>query len=179
MALYFITGSKHKFLEIKSVINDIEELKLDLPEIQDSDAHKIIEAKLREARTHAKGSFMIEDTSLYFDALNGLPGPLIKWFLKAIGNEGLYKITQAFRNEKAEARTIIGYANEAGEVEYFEGSLEGEIVAPRGSTNFGWDPIFQPKGSKKTFAEMSMEEKNSFSMRTIAAEKLLGYLTSK
>jgi len=50
--------------------------------------------------------------------------------------------------------------------------VKGTIVEPRGETNFGWDPIFQPEGYTKTFAEMSADEKNSLSMRKLAAEKL-------
>lgn len=177
MALYFITGSKNKFSEIQEIVGEVEQLELDLPEIQESDAYKIIAAKLEAARAQTKGSFIVEDTSLYFNALNGLPGPLIKWFLKSVGNEGLYKIAQSFGNSTAEAKTIIGYSEEDGAVEYFEGVLMGDIVFPRGGRNFGWDPVFQPKGSDKTFAEMTPEEKNSFSMRTIAAHKLREYLT--
>lgn len=176
MNLYFITGSKNKFAEINQIINDIEQLEIDLPEIQDLDAHKIIEAKLKEALKHQSGSFIVEDTSLYLDALNGLPGPLIKWFSKAIGNEGLYKIAVAYGNYGAEAKTIIGYASPENEIQFFEGSFKGTIVEPRGENGFGWDPIFLPNGYEKTFAELDSSEKNSFSMRTIAAKKLLQYL---
>ena len=148
---------------------------MDLEEVQDIDARKIIEAKLREALRHQPGAFIVEDTSLYLDALNGLPGPLIKWFMKTIGNEGLYKIANSFGNYEAEAKTIIGYTD-GQKTEFFEGVVKGTIVEPRGETNFGWDPIFQPEGHTKTFAEMSAEEKNSLSMRKLAAEKLKAYL---
>jgi inosine triphosphate pyrophosphatase len=175
MALYFITGSKAKFSEVKEILGDIEQLEMDLEEIQDTDPHKVVAAKLEEALRHQYGAFIIEDTSLYFNALNGLPGPLIKWFMKTIGNDGLYKIAAAFGNFDAEAKTIIGYTN-GRKTEFFEGVVKGTIVSPRGETGFGWDPIFQPEGYTKTFAEMSSEEKNSLSMRKLAAEKLKGYL---
>jgi inosine triphosphate pyrophosphatase len=172
MSVYFITGSRDKFTELQSILGDLEQLEIDLPEIQEIDAHEIIKVKLANARQHHEGSFIVEDTSLYLDALNGLPGPLIKWFMKTVGNEGLFRIACAFENHKAEAKTIIGYANDAEEPQYFEGSFRGTIVEPRGANGFGWDPIFKPEGSDKTFAEMIPEEKNSFSMRRIAAEKL-------
>lgn len=176
MALYFITGSKNKFEEIKAVIPHAEQLERDLTEIQEIDAHKIIAAKLFEARTHHGNTFMVEDTSLYFDAMNGLPGPLIKWFMKTIGNEGLYKLAQAFGNFGAQAKTVIGYVDERGKIEFFEGSVRGTIVEPRGKSDFGWDPIFMPEGQQKTFAEMSAEEKNEVSHRGIAIRKLKGAL---
>lgn len=176
MAIYFITGSKDKLLEIKSVLGDVEQLEIDLPEIQSLNAREIIEEKLKEARKHHLGEFIVEDTSLYFSALNGLPGPFVKWFLKAIGNEGLYKIVKTFGNSQAEVKTIIGYASAEGEIKFFEGNFTGTIVEPRGNNGFGWDSIFQPNGTNKTFAELTTGEKNSFSMRKIAAEKLKEYL---
>ena len=120
---------------------------------------------------------IVEDTSLYFDALNGLPGPLIKWFLKTIGTDGLYEIASKLGNTRAQAKTIIGYAKDANHIEFFEGVIEGEIVAPAGDGGFGWDPIFKPSGYDKTFGQMSRPEKNSFSMRKIAFEKLRNHLS--
>ena len=177
MTLYFITGNKSKFEEVKSILGNVEQLDIDLPEIQEIDARKIIKAKLLEALRHRKGEFFVEDTSLYLDCLKGLPGPLIKWFLKTIGNEGLYKITEKLGNNKAEAKTIIGYAK-GGEIHFFEGKITGKIVSPRG-TGFGWDPIFQPGGFSKTFGEMTSHEKNKISMRKAALTKLKDYLERK
>lgn len=172
MKLYFITGNKNKFSEAKAIIPDIEQLEIDLPEIQDLDAHKIISAKLHEAFHHHKGQFIVEDTSLYLSCLNGLPGPLVKWFLETIGAKGLYDITHRFGNNKAEAKTIIGYAKSSEEVHFFEGVLAGQIVKPRGDKDFGWGPIFQPDGHDKTFGEMERQEKYTVSMRGMAFKKL-------
>ena len=187
--LYFITGNKNKFLEIKSMIPELEQLELDLDEIQETDAKKIIEHKMKEALKHHQDSFIIEDTSLYIKSLNNLPGPLIKWFMQKLGNEGIWRIsdTSKFGKEKmneigkdledngAEAKTIIGYANSKGDIQFFEGSITGKIVKPSGPTNFGWDPIFMPDGYSKTFQEMTKEEKNKISMRRLAVEKLKEY----
>ncbi len=182
MEIYFVTGNKNKFKEARSVIPDLQELAIDLPEIQETDPKIIIEAKLHEALKHKNGGLIVEDTSLYFDCLsgqgqNGLPGPLIKWFLKTLGNSGLATLVEKFGNAKAEAHTVIGYAKDAEHVHYFEGVVHGTIVAPRGETTFGWDPIFQPDGHTKTFAEMSREEKNKISMRREAFQKLKEFLT--
>jgi non-canonical purine NTP pyrophosphatase (RdgB/HAM1 family) len=176
MDLYFITGNKNKFEEAKSVMPDLRQLEIDLPEIQEIDARAVIKEKLLEALKRHQGGFVVEDTSLYFECLNGLPGPLIKWFLKTIGNEGLFKLVQGFGNPTAQAKTMIGYAKSADDIHYFEGIIEGTVVAPRGETNFGWDPIFQPAGHDRTFAEMSRDEKNSISMRKMAFTKLRGFV---
>lgn len=172
MSLYFVTGNKGKLAEVQSILGNVEVLDIDLPEIQSLDAHEIIKAKLEEAQKHQAGEFIVEDNSLYLEGLKGLPGPLIKWFMKTVGNDGLYKMAEAFGNFNAEAKVIIGYSNSAGEISFFEGNTKGAIVSPRGEGGFGWDSIFQPEGYTKTFGEMSAEEKNSFSMRRIAVEKL-------
>jgi non-canonical purine NTP pyrophosphatase (RdgB/HAM1 family) len=177
MSLHFITGNQGKLKEVQSILGDVVALDIDLVEIQSLDAHEIIRAKLEEARKHHKGKLIVEDTSLYFDGLNGLPGPLIKWFMKSIGNDGLMKIVQNLDNNRAEAKTVIGYSNASGEVSFFEGSVFGTIVTPRG-TGFGWDPIFMPDGQTKTFGEMTAEEKNSLSMRRLAVEKLREFLVN-
>lgn len=175
MTLYFITGNKNKFREARSIL-EVEQLDIELPEIQDIDAKKIIKAKLLEALKHKKGDFIVEDTSLYFDCLNGLPGPLIKWFLQVMGNQGLYEIVEKFGNNKAEAKTLIGYATNS-KIHYFEGSIKGRIVAPKVQSNFGWDPIFQPEGYSKSFSELSAE-KNKISMRRVAFSKLREFIES-
>ena len=85
MALYFVTGNKNKFLEAKSVIKDLRQLDVELPEIQEINPKIIIKEKLLEALEHKDLELIVEDTSLYMDCLNGLPGPLIKWFMVKIG----------------------------------------------------------------------------------------------
>src|SRR3989338_2600543 len=157
MSLYFITGNKGKLTEVQSILGNVEALDIDLPEIQSLDAHEIIKAKLEEAQKHQTGEFIVEDNSLYLEGLNGLPGPLIKWFMKTVGNDGLYKMAEAFGNFNAEAKVIIGYSNTQGEISFFEGNTKGIIVSPRGDGGFGCDPIFQPEGYEKTFGEMSAE----------------------
>lgn len=171
--LYFITGNQKKFEEVQAILGgDLEMLNIDLDEIQELDAKKIIEHKLQQAFLHHDGPFIVEDTSLYLDGLQGLPGPFIKWFLKTVGNEGVYKFAEASGNNKATAKTFLGYAKDKNTVQYFEGIIAGTIVPPRGPDNFGWDVVFQPDGYEQTFAEMSSDQKNQISMRKLAAEQL-------
>jgi non-canonical purine NTP pyrophosphatase (RdgB/HAM1 family) len=174
--IYFITGNKNKVAEVQAMLPNIEQLDIDLPEIQDIDAKKIVREKLREAINHAKGEFIIEDTSFYLECLHGLPGPLIKWFLQTIGPDGLARIADTSGNKRAEARTIIGYARNHDEIYFFEGAIAGTVVTPRGENGFGWDVVFMPDGYQKTFAEMGREEKNNISMRRIALDKLREFL---
>lgn len=176
MSIYFITGNLGKLAEVKAIIPEVEQLDIDLPEIQELDPQAVIEEKLRSAQASHQGCFIVEDTSLYFAVLNGFPGPLIKWFLKSLGTQGIYDLLAKNGNLRAEAKTMIGYIDEAGQCHYFEGSIKGKIVEPRGSNGFGWDDIFEPDGFKQTFAEMSAVEKNQVSMRQQAALKLAAFL---
>ena len=127
--LYFITGNKNKYNEVDDILDiNLEQLDIDLPEMQDIDPHKILKAKLLEALNHKEGEFIVEDTSLYLDGLNGLPGPLIKWFLKTIGCSGLTNIVNKLGNDNAEAVTMIGYAKNKDNIHFFEGRIKGRIV---------------------------------------------------
>ena len=120
---------------------------------------------------------MVEDTSLGFDALDGLPGPYIKHFVEKIGNDGLFKLLIPFPDKDAIALCCIAYCEGPGrEIETFVGKVEGKIVSPRGKTNFGWDPIFEVNGYGQTFAEMEEKLKNEISHRTKALSLLKTHL---
>jgi len=179
MSLEFITGNANKFTEVKAIVPNVSQIDIDLPEIQGIDAQEIITFKLQSAFDHRESEFIVEDTSLYLDSMNGLPGPLIKWFMKTIGMIGLVKIANKFGDTKASAKTMVGYAKSKDDIFFFEGEVKGKIVSPRGDNGFGWDPIFQPEGSDKTLAEMAMEEKNEISTRKIAIQKLQDFLQLK
>lgn len=173
--LQFITGNYNKFAEVKAIIPEIEQLDIDLPEIQSLDPQEIVAFKLKAATEQVQGNFIVEDTSLYLEGLHGLPGPFIRWFMKALGREALAKLAIESGNPRAEAKTIIGYLDDQGSTHYFEGSIKGQIVMPLGETSFGWDPIFMPDGYDVTFAEMGVKEKNEISMRRQAAQKLADF----
>ena len=178
MVLYFITGNENKFKEIKEMIPEIEKLELDLLEIQELDSKKVIEEKLNEAKKVHSGEFICEDTSVHLNCLNGFPGPLIKWMIKSIKQEGIYELVLKFEDHGAIARTLIGYYD-GKETKFFEGVLEGEIVEAKGTGGFGWDPIFKPKGLDKTLGELKLDYKNKISSRILAIQKLKKYLEEK
>ena len=174
----FVTGSERKFEEVKALLSvPITRVEIDLPEIQSLDPREVMEHKARAAEAHAKGEYIIEDTSLFLDCLDGtLPGPLIKWFLQSIGAKGIAELVEKMGINGAEGVTLFAHAAEDGAVTYFEGRVRGTIVPPRGDKDYGWGPIFVPDGATKTFGEMERPEKALISMRGIAARKLDMYL---
>jgi len=174
--LTFVTGNKNKLAEVRAVLGEVAQLDVDLVEMQELDPHVIIRHKLAEARKQSNAELIVEDASAYFDALDGLPGPLIKWFMQALGPAKIHALLHKLGNTKAHATSVIGYAAPGQEPRFFEGTVRGTVVAPRGKADFGWDPIFVPDGHEQTFAEMGSEEKNKISHRRKALEQLKAYL---
>lgn len=171
--LTFITGNPAKAEQLKRHLDmPVRHLKVDLPEIQSLDLEEVVEHKAREAYAVAQSPVLVEDTALVFHALKRLPGPLVKWFLHELGNDGLCKLLHAYDDRTATARVVFGYFD--GEsLQTFVGEAAGSIsMEPRGVKGFGWDPIFIPKGHMKTWGEMTVEEQALTSMRRIALKKL-------
>lgn len=175
--LYFITGNDGKFREAQKLIPELLRADIDLPEEQSLDPMLVIEKKVEAAKSKVDGAFLVEDTSLYLDGLNGFPGPLIKWMLQAVGTKGIYSLCNKIQGYGALAKTVVGYYDPAhDEIHFFEGEIDGSIVSPSGNEGFGWDDIFKPNGLDETFAAMGEEFKPEFSMRSQAFEKLKKYL---
>jgi inosine triphosphate pyrophosphatase len=184
----FVSGNKNKYRELKDILTEhlkdieVRQLDIDLPELQGV-PEEIVRGKLKlalEKTKNLEGPILVEDTSLCFNAYGGLPGPYIKYFLKAIKQEGLYKMACAFEDHSAYAQSIFGLQkNEKSEPQLFIGRTEGEIVSPRGQKNFGlsgWDPCFKPNCDNKTYAEMEEDEKNKISHRGKSTKALIEYL---
>ena len=95
-----------------------------------------------------------------------------------MGYPKLAELVFKYPDHQAEAKAVIGYFDQTN-IRFFEGVISGQIVLPRGETNFGWDIIFQPDRFDKTFAEMTIEEKNKISHRRLAFEKLKEYLRAR
>ncbi|KAI1075245.1 putative ham1 family protein [Whalleya microplaca] len=173
----FITGNANKLVEVKAILEPtitVQSQSVDLPEIQGTLEEVTLE-KCRVAADQVGGPVLVEDTCLCFDALNGLPGPYIKWFMKSIGHVGLNNLLAAYDDKSAQAVCTFGFSKGPGhEPILFQGRTHGKIVPARGPTNFGWDPIFEYEG--QTYAEMDKVEKNKISHRFKALEKLRAWI---
>ncbi len=174
---YFATTNDDKLKEVSSILGyELEKIHLELTEPQILDVEEIARSKAYEAFEKTGKSVLVEDSAWYFDAWNGLPGPFVKFFFHSIGCEGLLRMLSPEKNRNTLAKTVIAY-HDGKRVHTFVGELSGSIpMEPRGSTGFGFDPIFIPDGHTKTFAEMDADEKNSLSMRQLAVQKLKEFL---
>ncbi|MCJ1383586.1 nucleoside triphosphate pyrophosphohydrolase ham1 [Xylographa soralifera] len=176
-SINFITGNRNKLVEVEAILGatvHLHSASLDLVEIQGT-IEEISRDKCRRAAAAVNGPVLVEDTCLCFNALKELPGPYIKWFLHALGHEGLNNMLVAYEDKSAQAVCTFAYCEGPNhEPLLFQGRTNGKIVPARGPTHFGWDPIFEYEG--KTYAEMDKAEKNKISHRFLALEKLRKWL---
>ena len=178
MNLQFVTSNHNKFRELSELLeSNVTRIEIDLQEIQTTDLHELVKFKLRQAYEHVQAPVIVEDTSLYFEAWNELPGPLVKFFLKNIGLSGMVRALDEFNNNSASAACCLGFTKDGKSMHLFEGKVKGNIVEPRGSQHFGWGAIFLPAGYQRTFGEMSSQEKHQISPRGAAAKKFKDFLT--
>jgi XTP/dITP diphosphohydrolase len=191
MKLVFASQNAHKAAEIQTVIPSVisictlTELGIteDIPETAATlEGNALMKMEYLVARLNLP--CFADDTGLEIDALHGEPGVYSARYAgeqrNSVDNMQLVleKLTGK-SNRKARFRTVIALWWE-GNSHLFEGIVEGTITnAPVGNQGFGYDPIFQPAGSTKTFAEMTMEEKNQWSHRARAVQQLVEFLTKQ
>lgn len=157
----FITGNQNKADYLAKTLGiELEHQKIDLDEIQSVNPLEIVEHKVRQAYEIVQKPVLVEDVSLVFNSLNGLPGPFIKFFVDAEnGLENLCRMLDGFDDRSAYASVVYGYFD--GEtLELIPGKLNGMIAkSPRGEGGYGWDKIFEPEGyDGLTRAELSPEK---------------------
>lgn len=188
MTFVFATNNNNKIKEIRSMLGDafsiitLQEagIDIDIPE-----PHDTLEENAREKSTvifnmTGKDSFS-EDTGLEIDALNGEPGVLSARYAgeQKSASDNIDKVLRLMEGKEtrsARFRTVISLIIN-GREHQFEGVAEGLILRERkGGEGFGYDPIFQPLGAEKSFAEMELSEKNQYSHRAKAFKKLTAFL---
>jgi non-canonical purine NTP pyrophosphatase (RdgB/HAM1 family) len=177
MDLVFITGNQHKADYLAENLGiPVRHQKVDLEEIQSLDLYTVVEHKAKSAYQIIGGTVLVEDISLTLQTMNGLPGPLIKWFLASLGNAGVAEL--AYRLASQNATVTIMYGLYDGQkLHTFEAHTDGHIAEhPRGEHGFGFQDIFIPGDASKTFAEMTPEEMLPYYHRLRAVNKLRTYL---
>lgn len=134
----------------------------------------VARAKVELAWEQVRRPVLVEDSGLEIAAWGGFPGALVKWVEKTAGAEGVARMLDAFPDRRA--RAVCAIVCFDGETLWTgRGATEGSIAAaPRGAGGFGWDSIFVPNGSDRTFAEMAPAEKDAVSHRSRAWADLLG-----
>jgi XTP/dITP diphosphohydrolase len=175
---YFATGNEHKLQEANAALAQygMQALKLEdyhKIEIQSNDLEDIAYSALALIIQKTDKPVFVEDSGLFVHELNGFPGPYSSYVFETLGVEGVLKLLEGAKSRKAEFRSSVAFGMEGKWLANFNSTTEGTIqLQPRGENGFGFDPIFVPMWTQKTFAEMEMKEKTIYSHRAKALSKL-------
>ncbi len=186
--LVFATNNAHKLDEVRSIVGHrMNILGLrdigcdeDIPETADT-LEGNAELKARYVKEHYGYDCFADDTGLEVDALGGAPGVYSARYAgpghdSKANMELLLKNMNGRADRRARFRTVIALV-EGDDLRLLDGVVEGFITyGPKGSSGFGYDPVFRPEGLDVTFAEMDSDAKNAISHRGRAMKKLLEYL---
>ena len=188
--IIFATNNEHKIKEIQSLVGSdftiitLQQagINIDIPEPHDTLQENAYEKAITIENITKQNCFS-EDTGLEIEALNGEPGVKSARYADENRNfqaniDKVLEKLNGITNRRAQFRTVICLLWNK-EVFYFEGICKGHIAETmHGGEGFGYDPIFIPEGSSKSFAAMTMEEKNKFSHRQKAVTQLFTFLHS-
>lgn len=176
----FVSTNEGKFREVSSILAEAG-VKLvhedrSYPEIQTDRLEKVVRFAATVLDDQIKGEYLIDDSGLFLDAFGGFPGVYSSYVHKRLGCAGILKLLEGSKTRAAMFETVF-LLRRGGAHEVFHGECR-EMIAleERGRGGFGFDPIFVPEGATKTFAEMSLAEKNRVSHRARAVVALLAYL---
>ena len=163
------TANRGKLEEFRRILRGYEIVgkNLDIEEIQSLDPYKVAKFKAIAAyEANGRAPILVEETSLALRGLGGRPGTYIKDFAEEVEMRRMIAETWLKgRDRRALAKVVIAVFD-GGAAQFREGHTEGIIAdSLRGTNGFGWDDLFIPKGSARTFAEMSAAEKDRYSMR--------------
>jgi XTP/dITP diphosphohydrolase len=183
--ILFITTNKHKFDEVRNVLDkfgiEIEQLIMEYEENKEDEMAEVCKKASRNLVEKVNKPLFVEDTGLFFNAYNNFPGPLPKFIFNGIGFDGIFRLLEG-KDRSAYFKTVIGYCEPGSEPVLFEDIMEGEItekiILPEKDA-MPYDHIFVPKDYDKTIVKMDLETKNLFSQRGKATRKLGEFLKNK
>jgi len=173
---FFVTSNVHKFNEARLILAEYKVatamLKIEAVEIQDDNLENIAKASATDATKNCKLPIIVEDAGLFIEALNDFPGPYSSYVYRTIGTRGILKLMENVDKRDAHFQSVVAFSSPEEAPKCFQGKAKGKItMEERGSLGFGFDPIFEPSGGKRTFAEMTTTEKNQHSHRAEALRK--------
>jgi len=166
--IFFSTKNRNKISEARQILSEfkiqVEPADIEKIEIQAEALEKIVIYALKQIKEKSK-AIIVEDSGLFIEKLNGFPGSYSSFVFKKVGCDGILKLMEGEQIRKAEFVSVIGYKHGRQEMLFKEKSIGTISDIGAGKLGFGFDPIFIPKGYVKTFAQMSLLEKNQLSHR--------------
>ena len=175
-----VTGNRNKLTEARRICGiDLDHTEIDLPEIQSSVLAEVAHEKALEAWRRLRQPVLVDETALELSALNGFPGPLIKFMLDAVGPEGVARTADALGDVGVCAVCLLVFYDGRQMIQG-EGRANGKLVRPpRGDHGFGFDTVFEPEGETRTFAELGDSRKDEIGHRGRAWRALIDELAAR
>jgi len=179
-----VTSNPGKFLEISKELSKLKikaiQRELSYPEIQAEALEDVVGYGLDFLMARIDKPFIIDDSGLFIDSLNGFPGVYSHYIYHTLGKHKVLELLCGLVHRKAHFETVLGYVDKDRRKHIFEGRCDGRIgKCSQGSFGFGYDPIFIPDGHERSFAQMSPVEKNAISHRGHAVRRFIDHLRDK
>lgn len=185
MELKFITSNKGKLLEAQTALGKLGFTVVphpaDVTEIQADTIDEVARHKAEQLLNTAEPPYFLEDAGFSVVALKDFPGVYSHYVLDTLGCEGILALLEHApeHGRAAYFKAVVAYVDAEKNIRLFEGRIDGQVAMERrGTGGFGFDPIFVPDGEKRTFAEMTAEEKSMISHRGRALYALHEYLSN-
>ena len=179
----FITGNKHKVIEAEDIFKkfnvNLDHINLGYSEVQGT-LEEVAISGAKYASLKLNKSVIVEDAGLFIRALDNFPGTYSSYVQETIGNQGILKLMSNVEDRYAEFRSVIGYCTPNSEPKTFLGKVKGQTaLEEKGNLGFAFDPLFYVEEEGKTFAELTIEEKNQFSHRKNSLEQFINWYLNK
>ena len=183
MRLTLVTSSRGKLEEFRSALApmgiEVSHSDEECDEVQADSLQEVVLKCLDQLEDRGMGDIVIDDSGLFVHALKGFPGVYSAYALRTIGMGGILRLLEGCEDRSAHFECCIG-ASIRGERFTVSGRSDGSIAtAPSGRGGFGFDPIFVPSGYDRTFAEISITEKNGISHRGRAVQAFAAELRGR
>lgn len=180
MHLTFATGNPGKIREARARLgplgHEVEQWDKGYPELQTDTLQEVAAFGLEQLEGRIDPPFLLEDAGLFVDALGGFPGVYSSYVFQTLGWEGILSLLAGQEGRSARFEAVVGFYD-GEQPRFFQGVVEGAIADEgRGEHGFGFDPIFVPEDHRRTFAEMTLEEKGKLSHRRRALDALADHL---
>ena len=177
--LLLVSSNERKIEQLRKLLEpdfDLEIMQTEYPELKLDDPCDISKAAAKMLAERTNKTVLVEDSGMHVDALKGFPGIMTKFTFNRIGNKGILKLMKGEKNRKAWYKSALGLCSPGKKPLCFLGVEEGKIAEKtKGAKGFGQDPIFIPKGSKKTYGELDCP-KGYYPCREMAVNKLKEFL---
>ncbi len=177
----FVTSNTGKLKEVKDKLEplgiEVVGDKVYYPEIQTDSLREVARYGAQWLKNRLEAPFILDDSGLFLSALEGFPGVYSAYAYGTIGNRGILNLMNKKGDKRAEFRTAAALVDPNEKIHIFEGVCKGSVIGEeRGKNGFGYDPVFIPEGYEITFGEMSTEEKNKISHRSLAFHEVYEYI---